>query len=313
MEKIIYDIECLENCFIVNLKNIDTKQKLTLEISERRNDALEFPKIFNNNNKIFFGYNCIDYDGILVAYVLTNISKEPKELTKELKVISDKVINEKVNYFKLKYHKYFYQIDLLRLLFSKELRVSLKELQVSMFYPNVLEMDVDWDKPIPVEDIDRLIHYCWNDVDSTEQVYLRCVKDLELRKEIESVWGIDCYSQDGMTLGVNILAKEYCDATGLTVADLKELGTPRGEMFLKDIILPWISYDTPELQDFLNMLKGKSIVNTKGDLAFEVEFDDMVYGIGTGGIHSRNKPTIYETNDEYDLEDADVDLTQWVN
>ena len=307
MKKIIFDIECLSNCFIVNLKNIDTKHKVTLEISSRKDDRERFQTIFLSEDRVFIGYNNIDYDGPLIAFILMNAKMEKSKLLLELKKMSDGMINEKKTYFKYKYHQLFKQIDLLRHLFSKELRVSLKEMQVSMFYPNVLEMEIDWDQPIDEDKIDKLIYYCWNDVDSTEWVYLRSLESLNLRKEVEQIWGIDSYSQDGMTLGVNILAKEYCDATGLTLKELEQLGTPRGEMKLSEIILPWISFETDELKNFLSDLKTKSIVNTKGDLAFEVEFDGMTYGIGTGGIHSRNKPTIYETNDEYDLEDSDVD------
>lgn len=313
MKKIIFDVECLPNCFIANLLNVDTRNKVTLEISERKNDTDKFVKIFNKNDRVFITYNGIDYDGVLINFILMNSNLFWEKLVAELKRISDEIINEKKYFFKYRHDNFFNQIDLLRMLFSKELRVGLKEMQVSMFYPNVLEMNLDWNKPIAVDKIDDLIYYCWNDVDSTEWIYMRSLDALSLRQDIEKEFGLNCYSQDGMTLGVNILAKEYCDETGLTLADLKEFGTPRESMDLKDIILPWIEFSTPELQTFLNDLKTKTIVNTKGDLAFEVEFDGMKYGIGTGGIHSRNKPTIYITNDEYDLVDGDVDLTQWVN
>lgn len=307
MKKIIYDIECLPNCFITCLYNIDTGKKVVLEISERKDDRQHFVKIFNNDAKIFFSFNGIDYDGVMITFLLLNINLDKSELLKQLKELNDNIIVNKISYWRLKQKKLFYEIDLLRMLFSKYLRVGLKELQVSMFYPNVLEMEVDWDKPIDVKDIDELISYCWNDVDSTYWVYLRCINDLNLRRDIQEEWGLDCYSQDGMTLGVNILAHEYCKASGLELSDLKSLGTKRSSMDLKDIILPWISFDTKELQDFLDMLKQQTIVNTKGDLSYEVTFDDVVYGIGTGGIHSRNFPTIFETNDEYDLIDGDVD------
>ena len=307
MKKIIVDIECISNCFIANCLNIDTRKKITLEISERRNDIAMFPTIFNHDDRVFITFNGIDYDGVLINYIVLNQKLGWKEMTSELKKMSDKIIVEKVFLHKWRNAKLFRQIDLLRMLYSKELRVGLKEIQVSMFYPNVLEMEIDWDQPIEVNKIDELIHYCWNDVDSTEWVYLRCLNDLVLRQNIEEEFGLDCYSQDGMTLGVNILAKEYCEAAGVTPEELKNYGTSRGEMPLVDIILSWISYDTPELIEFLEMLKTRTIVNTKGDLKYEVTLDGMTYGIGTGGIHSRNKPMVYTTNDEYDLEDGDVD------
>ena len=304
MKKIIFDIECLTNCFIVCLKNIDTGKKIILEISERKNDAKLFKLIFNLDARIFFGYNNIDYDGPLVNFVLKNENLSWDVLCRELKSISDKMIKDKISNWRLKNANNFRQIDLLRMLFSKELRVSLKELQVSMNYPNVLEMELDWDVDIDVSLIDKLIEYCWNDVDSTEWVYDRCKDDLKFRGEINKEWGIDCFSSDGMTLGVQILAQEFKTALNFDDGDFKTMGTKREEIVLKDIVLPFISYESPELQNLLNTIKSQTLTGD-AKFSYKITYDDLEYTIGKGGIHSKNKPIIFKG--DYDIIDGDVD------
>lgn len=305
MKKIIFDIECLCNCFIVCLKNIDTSKKIILEISERKNDAFRFKDIFNNEERVFIGFNNLDYDGVLINFILKNNHLSWDKLTKELKTISDVMIKEKKINYRLRNAKNFEQIDLLRMLFSKELRVSLKELQVSMGYPNVLEFEVDWDASLDVDFIDKLIEYCWNDVDSTEWVYDRCKEDLKFRQEIETEWGIDCYSEDGMTLGVHILKEEFKMALDLDESDFKTMGTKRESIVLKDVILPFIHYETKELQDFLDSIKLQTLT---GDAKFSytLMYDDLEYTIGRGGIHSKNYPFYYNPKDYYII-DGDVD------
>lgn len=305
MKKIIFDVECLENCFIVCLKNIDSGKRLALEISERKNEAKQFKNIFNLDNKIFFGFNNMDYDSPLVNFVLKNESLNWDVLCLKLKEISDKMIKDKVINYRLKYANNFQQIDLLRMLFSKELRVSLKELQVSMNYPNVLEMDVDWDAPIDVSLIDDLISYCWNDVDSTEWVYDRCKEDLKFRSEINKEWGIDCFSSDGMTLGVQILKEEFKTALGLEEEDFKKMGTKRESIVLNEIILPFIKYESKELQELLTQIKGQ-VLTGDAKFSYKVVYDDLEYTIGRGGIHSVNTPTLYIPED-YLIIDGDVD------
>ena len=69
-------------------------------------------------------YNGIDYDGVLINFILMNSNLFWEKLVAELKRISDEIINEKKYFFKYRHDNFFNQIDLLRMLFSKELRVG---------------------------------------------------------------------------------------------------------------------------------------------------------------------------------------------
>jgi len=110
----------------------------------------------------------------------------------------------------------FDTLDLLTMMFSNKLRVGLKELQVTMQYPNVQEYDGDFNEYIPEKEIDNAISYCFNDNNSTEELLNRLQKDIELRLSIEKEYGIKALNKDGVNLGMEILKQRYLEETGLS-------------------------------------------------------------------------------------------------
>lgn len=73
-------------------------------------------------------------------------------------------------------HDIFESMDLLTMLFSTKLRVSLKAMQVTMCFHNVQEYDGDFNQYLPTTEIEKMIAYNINDVDSTEELLNRCKK-----------------------------------------------------------------------------------------------------------------------------------------
>ncbi|MDO5331422.1 MAG: hypothetical protein Q4E99_01970 [Bacillota bacterium] len=75
---------------------------------------------------------------------------------------------------------------------------------------------------------------------------------------------------------------------------------------MEDIIFPFIKFDTPYLQQLLSDLKRQCI--NPNDNRFERKFviGGVQHTFGLGGLHSVNKPEIFEPEDDEILEDADV-------
>jgi hypothetical protein len=116
---------------------------------------------------------------------------------------------------KYKYANLFKTLDLLTLMFSSKLRIGLKELQVTMQYPNVQEFEGDVSKNVSVYDIDNVKKYNINDIDSTDELLTRLTKDIELRIAIEDEYKIDALNKDGVNLGMEIIKQRYLSETGL--------------------------------------------------------------------------------------------------
>jgi hypothetical protein len=176
-----------------------------------------------------------------------------------------------------------------------------------MHYPNVQEYDGDFDSPISLEDMDKMIGYNINDVDSTTELLNRLKKDIALRSLIETEYGINAYSMDSVKFGETLLAKKYCEATGLSKRQLESMRSPMDYISLKDVILPFIQYKNPKLQEVLEDMKGQ-VVYSKERKGYEKQFvlSNTRYSVGVGGIHSLNEPRIYVPGDNEFIGHADV-------
>ena len=84
-----------------------------------------------------------------------------------------------------------------------------------MQYRNVEEYSGDFTRNVSKSDIPKVIAYNENDVNSTEELLNRSIKDIELRLAIEDEYHISALNKDGVNLGMEILKKKYLEETGL--------------------------------------------------------------------------------------------------
>lgn len=314
---VVYDIEIFPNVFHCCCKDTQSNEYKKFEISERKNQLSELVEFFKSSSNaiLFCGYNNHHYDDVVINYIIDmyEIMKHKTyiEICKSLfnlsKYIVDLEEGEENKAKKWKYAKYFYSMDILTMLFSSKLRVGLKEMQVTMQYHNVQEYEGDFKEPLLVSQIDDMIKYNINDVDSTSTLLERLKPDVELRLFIEKEYGVDALSMDSVKFGETILAKKYCEATGIQMRELKEMRSPMDYIPLKDVILPIISYRNPILQDVLNDMK-EQIVYSKERKGYEKKFvlSNVVYSIGVGGIHSLHTPKIFRPKEDEFIGHSDV-------
>ena len=172
---LVYDIEVFQNIFHCAIKDTETGKITLFEISNRKNQLQELVEFFKefenvegswnnsyttdyqfNTNKIFAGYNNIHYDNPIINYIIDyyNVMKDKTyiEICKSIFNLSKTILNSKEGeegiWKKWKYQQWFESFDLLTMLYSTQLRVGLKEMQVTMQYPNVQEFVYDWDIPL---------------------------------------------------------------------------------------------------------------------------------------------------------------------
>lgn len=312
---IVFDIEVLKNVFTCTCKNTDTKQITVFEISPRRVDIQGLVTFFYEDY-YFVGYNNIHYDNPILNYIIMLYNKyyfnsySTRELTESVFRMSQLVIDKNSDFDLWKEYKYarnFLSIDLLTMLYSKALRVSLKEMQVTMQYKNVEEFVVDWHQDLPEKDIDRLISYNINDVESTEELLYRCKDLLELRIETEKDFGLPCLSLDRVNLGDRLLQLKVMEKTGLNKKQLENMKSPANYVDLEKVIFPWIKFESPILQKKLTDMKNQHNVSPgrKGYINTFM-FGEMKVTIGVGGIHGDNGTCIIKPNEDELLLDSDV-------
>lgn len=328
----VYDIEVFPNVFHCTVKNTETGELHKFEISCRRNQLDELVKFFHtvntkytfgdlyttdiklDTNILFCGYNNLHYDNAIINYIIDcyNIMKYKgyRDICRSVfnlsKVITTSSEDDNSAWRKWKYMICFDSFDILTMLYSNKLRVGLKEIQVTMQYKNVQEFVADWQADLPEDQIDSMIDYNINDVNSTEELLNRCKKDIDLRIAIEDEYGVRVLSKDGVNIGMKILTQKYLEKTGQTWWDIKDLRSPMSVIPLNSVILPFIKYDSPILTRVLNDMKSQIVSPGRKGYENKFVFEGLQYSVGVGGIHSVNKPEIIIPKEDEMLIDIDV-------
>lgn len=328
----VFDIEVFQNIFHCSVKDTETNTIYKFEISERKNQLRELVKFFKQVNKyitwgeyytttrqiesniIFCGYNNLHYDNPIINYI---IEYEDTLMNHNVFTICSSIFNlsktittskeDNIDAWKhWKYQIWFDTFDILTMLYSNKLRVGLKEIQVTMQYPNVQEFVCDWTKPLPLEDFDSMIDYNINDIESTSELLNRCKDAVDLRIAIEDEYGVRVLSKDGVNIGMKILTQKYLEKTGLTWWDIEGLRSPMDYIPLKDVILPFIKYDSPILNRVLEDMKDQIVSPGRKGYENNFVFAGLRYTVGVGGIHSKNDPEIIIPKEDEILIDIDV-------
>lgn len=319
---VVYDIEIFPNCFHCCCKDTESGELYKFEISERKNQIDELVDFFHydhsdelRHTRMFCGYNNHHYDDVIINYIIDYYYKLAdlpywricQSLFNMSTIIVEDEDGSREKLKRWKYAHYFESMDLLTMQFSQKLRVGLKTMQVTMHYKNVQEYDGDFGQNLPKDSIDEMIAYNINDVESTTELLNRLKEQIELRLFIEQEHGIDCLSMDSVKMAETFLLEEYSKRSGIPKNVIKEMRSPMDYIPLKDVILPFIKYKNPKLQDVLEDMK-KQIVYSKERKGYEKKFvlSNVVYSVGVGGIHSIHTPKIFHPKDDEHIGHADV-------
>jgi len=306
----IYDIEVFPNFFSYTGLCIDTKQISVFVLHESNFQYDELGKQLNKL-KGQIGFNNVNYDYPILHWMKLNSITEYNSLNDYLYAIyneSQRLINEKYSAIKEK-DVQIPQLDLFRLnhFDNKAKMTSLKALEIKMQLPNVQDLPLPFDKPIKESDISNILAYNLNDVEATYQFYLKNLNKIKLRKKLSKKYNLNMINYPDPKIGESILLVECAKPLNTSIWELKKLRTFRKNIILKDIILPYIKFETKEFQNLLKYMNNQIVVNTKGDINYSVILiNKFKFDYGTGGIHGSIKSGIYTPNNDEIILDLDV-------
>lgn len=339
MDKQLYDIETYSNYFCVGIKNYVTKEIVFYEISEERNDSKQIYEWFKNFNGFLISFNGIHYDNMIIKYFLTNFHKynnlDWSNITSDLKYFSDKVIRgdyddeiKQIKYYKTNW----IDIDLF-LYWSKMLRISkkisLKSLGIQLGYPVVQELPYKPNSILTINDLPKLREY--NQIHDLGITELLCNKMKEaIQQRADAIkkfnFGKECFSWDGVKLGLNILLKEYCLEYNVDYNKIKDLRTPfpTNGINIKDLLLSSIKFKETPIKIWVTIEKQKEIINCNSfytlfehiktrtvhsttELSYSVVFKNVKYDIKSGGLHSWHENDLVKPDlTKFIMRDKDV-------
>lgn len=309
-QKVICDVEVYSNCFLCAIQDVDTKEKIVWEISDRINEYSNIVEFFNKFKQYLITFNGIHYDNCILMYIIHNNLTNVENYLQKLKEWSDYIINNEFwwndkELSKYKYHNKWTDIDLY-LYWSKMLRLSkklsLKGLAIQLNYPTVQELPFDPSMSLNHTQIDELRHYnSVHDLGITQLLYDSMINEIRLRQYINTAYNLKCYSWDAPKIASELLLQEYCK---ITEQDPKYVKSLKFEHNNK-LELPEINF---QLDCFKDLYKGmsnslnefsKEIVLIKNSTALKLTY-------GKGGLHSVNKNESYYENDSHCIITSDV-------
>jgi hypothetical protein len=321
---VVYDVETLASCYTYTAINVKTDEVYQYVLHEEL-FQLELLATHLKYCQGQIGFNNVNFDYPIIHYILNNHYTwwnnlqmgyiTEKEIISLIYNKAQEIINSqdtddfyKNIYVPEKKWK-IHQLDLFRMWHynNKARKTSLKALEISMNYPNVMEMEISHTKEdITLDEVTHILEYNLNDVLATYEFYKRSKDKIDLRKELTKTYNIPCLNWSDSKIGEQLILKLYCDKTELNQWDVRELRTYRPKIDFKDIIFDYIRFDSTEFNKLLNKLKSTTISKTKGGFAESVIYKEFKYDLGQGGIHGCIKPGIYESDEDYIILDADV-------
>jgi hypothetical protein len=327
MEVLIYDIETMQELFLIGIYNPETKKYQEFEVSKDKNQLDAFIRFTEIYRDVYWvGYNNLRFDSQVVEWIIRNHEQwhelSSLELCAKIAQKAGDVIHD-ANYDVFPEYREEWlslkQIDIFKINHydNKNRMVSLKRLEFEMDLEDIEEMPIHHSKTnMTSEEIQLTKDYCRNDVMATFEFYKITTGDTEhplykgnnqidLRQDIFEEFGIPCLNYSDSKIGDEMIKKFYCQEKGIQPTDIIKKGTFRKEVPVKDCIAHYVTFQTPELQEFYTRVR-KLKLGLQDDFKEEIHFYDNVYSFMKGGLHTENKPKIFEADEDHLIIDWDV-------
>jgi hypothetical protein len=128
---------------------------------------------------------------------------------------------------------------------------------------------------------------------------------IELRLDIQEEFGIPCLNFSDSKIGDEMIKKYYMQEKGIEYNELPRKGLFRKTIDVKNCIASYVDFETDQLFMFLKKIK-KMKMGMLDDFQEDIVFYGNTYTFAKGGLHSVNKPKIFEADDTYEIIDWDV-------
>lgn len=333
----VMDYETIVNCFVACFTCYDSEEQHVFVVNRERNDMprfIEFLKENLDSKDWHFGYNNLSFDAQITEYILQNLeffrSAPASDITTVIYKYAQRVIEKSNNKEFLDYPEFKLSIpcvDIFKLNHwdSMAKRTSLKWVQFSMDWHNVEEMPHQHN--VPVEDdhtLDMIINYCINDVQSTKKIFNYTngkgekvmVSQVNLRAELSKTYGINLLSASEPRISKEIFLHFLSEKLKRDKKAIRDLRTERPTVTLRDIMLPYIKFTTPEFNSVHNWFKSltvdTAILNEDEDAQkkkgpkYRLTYSGVPTDYGLGGLHGCIKSGIYTAGNGKKIMSADV-------
>ena len=316
----VMDYETLSNCFIAVFEDIKSEDKEIFVIHESRNDLDVFLNFLDTNivqDEWHVSFNGLSFDSQITEYILHNADQlkimTGEEVANFIYGKAQEVIRRQNEGEFLEFspnNLQIRQVDVFKLNHwdNPAKRSSLKWIQYSMDWHNIIDMPIHHSTDIKASQIDSIITYCINDVKSTKQIMMLSKEQIALRKNLTEEYNINLFSASEPRISKELFLHFLSKETGIKKYDLKQMRTHRPKISVKDIILPYIEFKTATFQNLLKKFQEVDIYpgETKGGFKYSVQYKGVKTDYGLGGIHGARASKVYKSDSEMVIMTSDV-------
>lgn len=304
-----YDIETFLSIFCVVFKYQDRYK--TFEISERidqYDELIAFLKEGALKRWFFVGFNNVQFDAQVLQWLMeaksSFIKLSGKTKAKHIMEFAQSVI-EKIN--KKEFPPYqesqlsCQQLDLyLQNHYQNQARrTSLKWLEYSMNWKKIQDLPYKFNEVLSVDKFDDVIEYCINDVNATDEFFKKSQELVELRfSQQQENPHLMLFNKPDSSVGEALFLDLMHEKLGIEKSKLKKMQTHHTSIKLKEVILPYINFITPEFNSVLEYFKEQEIESTKEAFKYTLNYKGCEYVYGQGGLHMARGNSIFESNEE---------------
>jgi hypothetical protein len=189
---------------------------------------------------------------------------------------------------------------------------SLKVLEFNMRMDSIEDLPFDVGIELTPQQINTLTEYMWHDIEATKLFYDQTIPQIKFREELSKRYGKNFINHNDTKIGdeIFIMRLENADpgCCYQRVNGRRTLvQTHRENIKVKDIILPYIHFNTNPFKDVLNWFNNAILTGTKGAIKdISCTLNGFKFDFGTGGIHGSVESQIVHSDDEWIIEDWDV-------
>ena len=315
------DYETLCNFFCGVFKHYKTEETKTFVIHKSRDDREQFLAFLNQNirdREYHISFNGIGFDAQISHWFLDNkktiLNASIDELVNLIYNEAQETIQRSNNREFSKYPEWkmtIPQIDVFKLNHWDNMakRSSLKWIEYTMDWENILDMPINHDQEIhSSKDVNMIIDYCINDVLATQEIYNRSKSLIKLRMGLSKEYNINLFNASEPRISKELFGFYLSKELDIPKYELKKMRTFRRVIKLENIILPYISFKTPEFQLLLDRFRSVELdpLNIKGAFKYSVKYKGLKTDFGLGGVHGANVPGIYEPKEGEIIMSSDV-------
>lgn len=307
----IFDIETLSNCFTYSAVDRDSNEIISFVIWKEKNELYD---LLSHLDKIrgLIGFNSINFDYPVLHYIIKERNKlvnlDGDAVAKLIYKKAQSIISQEYSAVK-ETEVLIPQLDLFRIWHydNKARMTGLKKLEIAMCFDNVQDMPYSHEHKITTEsEVKEILDYNINDILATKAFYELTKDKLELRKGLQTKYGLNCLNYPDSKIGEQLMLKLYCHYTNQSEEDVKKRRTYRNSFKFSECIPEYIKFFTPEFNQLLDYIKSIEVTELKDSFKYAFEYNGFTFDLGTGGLHACIKSGVYESNDNEIVVDLDV-------